>query len=357
MFRRSKTTFRAGMTCGASQTTMGFAKRWNSLTLAGISLIISLMISFMRPQLAILALVTVLVCPIGSFAAAPQESSTISFNAGAIRLTGGEVFRSPIQKPPFSWAGSIMRSSRISIPTLGSGLSTVIGSSLILSNNPLGSAGVIQNAQIPPSVITAGSAQMTNLVTLVNNTLNLLGPNSRLVTGPMPIPAANGAKMLTPPIIGTVQVLGSASINLAGSTLNSGAGLTNSGSGSIVSSAPFMASGVLTINGGTMNFANQISVSSIQINGACSIGLGVVPGAPIHIAATILANDSGTAFASSNVADASTAAGAVFPVGTTIKVVGFTSATAICTITNNSGSDLNVKPSTTINGGIAISKQ
>lgn len=312
--------------------------------------------SFAHPNLANLALVMVLICPMGSFAAAPQAMSTVSFHAAAIRLTGDAVFRGPSQKPLFSWAERIRSPRQISIPNIATGLPTVIGGSLTLSNNPLGSTGMILNAQIPPSAITSVSAQMTNLVTLVNNTLSLLGPNSGLVRGPIPIPTATGTQMLNPPTVGAIQGLGSTSINLTGSSLISGTGFTNNASGSIVSSAPFMASGILTINGGTINFANQISVSSIQINGACSIGLGVVPSAPIHIAATILADDSGTAFASSNAADASTAAGAIFPAGTTIKVVGLTSATAICTITNHSGSDLNVKPSSMVTGGIAISK-
>jgi hypothetical protein len=328
----------------------------NSLTLVGISLSLRLMKSFVHPKFVNLAMVTVLICPMGGFAAAPLERSTISFNAGAIRLTGDAVFRSLSQKPPFLWTERIRSPRQISIPNIATGLPTVIGGSLTLSNNPLGSAGVIHIAQIPPSAITSGSAQMTNLVTLVNNTLSLLGPNSGLVRGPIPIPVATGMQMLNPPTVGTIQGLGSTSINLAGSSFTSRTCITNNASGSIVSSAPFIASGVLTINGGTINLANQISVSSIQVNGACSISLGVVPAAPIHIAATILADDSGTAFASSNAANASSAAGAVFPAGTTIKVVGLTSATAICTITNNSGSDLNVKPSTTINGGIAISK-
>ncbi|MCX6856838.1 MAG: hypothetical protein NTV80_18260 [Verrucomicrobia bacterium] len=169
---------------------------------------------------------------------------------------------------------------------------------------------------------------------LTSNTLSVLNLNGGLL-GSSTSPITNSSIRNFSMDIGTIQ--------------------TFSFSNSLSPPATFTG-GVLTINAGTINWANQISVPSIQINGNCEIGFGVAPAVPINIEAAINVADSGTAFVNGNAADASTPTGAVFPTGTTIKVVSLTSATAICTITNNSGFDLNIKPSTTIIGGIAISK-
>jgi len=73
--------------------------------------------------------------------------------------------------------------------------------------------------------------------------------------------------------------------------------------------------------------------------------------------ATINTTDPGTAFSDSNTVDSitSSASGAIFPNGTNIHAT-FGGTSPALTITNQTGSDLIITPSSTITGGLLISK-
>jgi len=78
---------------------------------------------------------------------------------------------------------------------------------------------------------------------------------------------------------------------------------------------------------------------------------------PVNISATINITDPGTAFSDSNTVDSITgsASGAIFPNGTNIHVIVHGNSTDFIII-NQSGSDLVITPSTTVPGGLLISK-
>lgn len=134
--------------------------------------------------------------------------------------------------------------------------------------------------------------------------------------------------------------------------------ITKTGTGRLTLNNAIILPGNLTLNAGTIILANSLKVNSVTFGGTAAIEFSNAASTaePLGIAGGVSNTDPGSAFATGNLADILTPAGAAFPDGADIHVINATATGAVLTITNHSGASLVIKASTTITGGITISR-
>lgn len=277
--------------------------------------------------------------------ASNTSSGSLTINGGALYMAAATVALNTVMNTATAVA---TRTGNETIPSSG-GTSS---SSNSTSAGPLDTSGLVKSGSGTLVFNNGGSSSSSSSSSSSTGSTGTTGTATLQLPGGT-IGNANAA------VIGTLVLTQQSSSALVVNSSSSGTPtFTKTGTGTFTLNSPIILPGNLTLNAGTIILANSLKVNSVSFGGTAAIEFSNAASTaePLDIAGGVSNTDPGSAFASGNVADILTPAGAAFPDGTDIHVINATATGAVLTITNHSGASLVIKASTTITGGITISR-